>query len=140
MNAADADEHLRESQVLEPVEQRGHRRRCRHDRRRRDTEGAFHEDVPHRPEPGDGERDAEHLDPLALPDHRQEECEQEERHLDHQPPEDEGERDAPDEGQRDQDQRVQAERPERLTGRRHDREDEQDRRRELALWRQPVER
>ncbi len=42
--------------------------------------------------------------------------------------------------QRDQDQRVQAERPERLTGRRHDREDEQDRRRELALWRQPVER
>ena len=27
MNAADADEHLRQSQVLEPVEQRRHRRR-----------------------------------------------------------------------------------------------------------------
>ncbi len=127
-------------QMLESVEQRGHRRRCRHDHGRRDAEGAFHEDVPHRPEPGDRQRDAEHLDPLALPDDRQQEREEEERHLDHQPAKDEGERDVPDEGQHDEDRRVDAEGPERFTRRRHDREDEEDRRRELALRRQPVER
>ena len=90
-------------------------------------ERALDQDVPHRPQALDRQRETEHLDPCALADERQEQRERDERHLDHQPLGDE--RDAARSASwasTDEHHRVDAERPERLPRRRDDGEHEQD--------------
>jgi hypothetical protein len=77
------------------------------DDRRGHPEGALDHDVPGRPEPADGQGHAEDLDPLTVPDEREEHREQQERQLDDQAPGHEGGRDPADAGQPHQRQGVQ---------------------------------
>ncbi len=140
MNAQMPDEHLWQAKVLEPMQEVGHGRGRGHDHGRRHAERALHEDVPHPPQAGDRQRQAEHLDALALPDDGEEQREREERHLDHEPAQDERDRDLTEQHQPEEDEREEPERPERLAWSGDDREHEQHGRRELALRREPVER
>ena len=92
--AGDRRERSRQAEPFEPPQEVGHGRGGGQDDARRHAERALDQDVPHRPEPLDGQRQTQHLDALALPDERQEQGEQHERQLDHEPLRDEAERQA----------------------------------------------
>ena len=86
MNPAIGGEGRRQAQPLEPAQQLGHGRGGGQDHRGGHPEGALGHDVPGRPEPLDRQRHAQHLDPLTLPDERQEHGEEQERQLDDEAP------------------------------------------------------
>ena len=106
----DGDEQLGQPQPLEPRSSR-HRGGGGEDRRGGDPEGALGDDVPGAPQPADGQRHPEDLDPLALADERQEHGEQQERQLDDQPPGQEGQRHPADRGHGGERQRRTGRRP-----------------------------
>ena len=102
-------------------------------RRGGDAEGALDHDVPHAPEAVDRERQTEHIRTFTAADERQEEREREERQLDDETASKRRQRDLGDERDCGEHRRVDAERPERLARRGHHGDDEQHRRRDLAL-------
>ena len=83
--------------------------------------------------PSTGQRHPEHLDPLALPDQRQEHGEEQERQLDHEPPGQGRQRQPGHPGQDGQRHRVDPEGPERLARGGHDGQHEQHGGGQLAL-------
>src|SRR4029453_11616668 len=129
----DGGQGLGQPQPVQPAEQLGHRGGGGQDGRGGHPEGALDDDVPGRPEPADGPRHAKDLDPLTLPDDREEHREQQERQLDDQAPGQGAERDPAPPGQGQQPEGVHPEGPERLAWGGHDGEDEQQGGGDLAL-------
>ena len=103
-----------------------------------DTDRPFDDDVPCAPQAGDRQRHTEHVDAAPLTDERQEERERDERQFEAQPRRQRSQRHLA--GARDtgEEHRVRGEGPERFARRDDDRQDEQHRRRELALRSQLV--
>ena len=138
--ARDRGERLRNVQAVERQEQVADVGRRDQQAGCRDAQRALDQDVPRAPEAGNRQRHPEHLGVRARADDREEHRERDEGQLDRQALAEDREGDPGDRCQHDEDRGVHAEGPERFARRRDDHEDERERRDELALGRERVDR